>query len=390
MNVVDIVLVVVLVIAAVEGLRLGAVLQVLSYGMFALGLFVGALLAIETVRLVHSELSRTIVLLVTMLGVAMIFGTVGRIAGTRLFVHVHRGWAGALDSLLGVAVAVAGTLLVAWVVAIALAGTLYFKLNASFADSRIMRTVDQVMPPPPSVIAQVQSFLAAGDLPQVFAQLAPAIAGPVTTAGSGEVQAMVEAAGSSVVKIVGEGCGEIQEGSGFVVAPGVVVTNAHVVAGIAHPVVEDPNGTHQTTVVSFDPSFDLAVLRVDDLHEAPLTLDPDAVDRGRQAAVLGYPGGGPFTAVPAGVMAAFQAEGRNIYGQGLTLRDVYEIQAVVRPGNSGGPLVTVDGQVIGVVFSRSTTDGDVGYALASTGVLPRVQAAEHDTAAVGTGGCVND
>ncbi len=104
-------------------------------------------------------------------------------------------------------------------------------------------------------------------------------------------------------------------------------------------------------------------MRVSGLTEAPLTLDPDQASPGAQAAVLGYPGGGPFTAVPAGVMAEFEAEGRDIYGQGLTVRSVYEIQAVVRPGNSGGPLVAAGRQVIGVVFSRSTTNGDIGYAL---------------------------
>jgi S1-C subfamily serine protease len=86
-------------------------------------------------------------------------------------------------------------------------------------------------------------------------------------------------------------------------------------------------------------------------------------------------------------MAEFEAEGRDIYGQGLTVRDVYEIQAIVRPGNSGGPLVQPDGQVVGVVFSRSTTNGDIGYALASPGVLSRVLRAADRSGAVGTGPC---
>jgi len=165
------------------------------------------------------------------------------------------------------------------------------------------------------------------------------------------------------------------------------VTNAHVIAGIPHPVVEVGNNLLQTTVLSFDPSFDLAVMRVRGIDGPPLALDPDKASRGVQAAVLGYPGGGPFEVQPAGVMAEFEAEGRDIYGQGLTVRDVYEIQAIVRPGNSGGPLVQPDGQVIGVVFSRSTTDGDIGYALASPGVLARVTKAENLSHAVGTGPC---
>jgi S1-C subfamily serine protease len=126
------------------------------------------------------------------------------------------------------------------------------------------------------------------------------------------------------------------------------------------------------------------------LTDPSLVLDANVVPRGVEAAVLGYPGGGPFTADAAGVMAEFQAEGRNIYGQGLTIRDVYEIQAVVRPGNSGGPLVEPDGQVIGVVFSRSTTNGNIGYALTSPGVLTRVSTAAGATGPVGTGPCAPD
>jgi S1-C subfamily serine protease len=173
-----------------------------------------------------------------------------------------------------------------------------------------------------------------------------------------------------------------------VVAPDLVVTNAHVVAGIPHPTVDDRTGIHDTTVVYFDPSYDLAVLRTD-VTEPPLSLDAQTVPRSTQAAILGYPEGGPFAFGPAGVMAEFQAQGRDIYGQGLTVRDVYEIDAQVRPGNSGGPLVLPNGTVIGVVFSRSTTSGTVGYALASPGVVTRVHQAESSTTPVGTGGCTN-
>jgi S1-C subfamily serine protease len=170
----------------------------------------------------------------------------------------------------------------------------------------------------------------------------------------------------------------------------LVVTNAHVVAGVDHPMVVDDHGPHQTTVLLFDPSYDLAVMRVVGLDEPSLTLDPDQVSRGVEAAVLGYPEGGPFTVDPAGIMAVFEAEGRDIYGRVLTVRNVYEIQATVRPGNSGGPLVQPDGQVIGVVFSRSTTSGDIGYALTSPGVLSRVVRAVSESKAAGTGACTSD
>jgi S1-C subfamily serine protease len=387
MNLVDLIVVVVVALAAIQGLRLGAIVQLLSFGGFWIGLWLGALLASVTVRWVHSQSARTSVALVTMLGVAVLCGVVGRIIGNLAFTRVHRGIAGSVDSALGVVVAVIASLLAAWLLASTLVNSSSLSLNASINQSKIIRSLDSVLPAPPSVFSRVQGFLSAEGFPPVFAQLAPASAGPVSLPGNALLQEAVVRAGASTVKIVGDGCGQIQEGSGFVVAPGLVVTNAHVVAGIAHPTVEDSNGVHQTAVVSFDPSYDLAIMRVSGLTEPSLALDPGEVARGVQAAVLGYPGGGSFTAAPAGIMAVFEAEGRDIYGQGLTVRSVYEIQAVVRPGNSGGPLVQPDGEVIGVVFSRSTTNGDIGYALTSPGVLSRVVRAEAVSAAVGTGAC---
>jgi S1-C subfamily serine protease len=388
-NILDVLLLVVVAVAAIEGLRLGAVLLTLSFVGFWLGMYLGAILASETVRWVHSQPSRTAVALITMVGSAVVLGTAGRILGGRSFQAVHRrGRLGSVDTVLGVVVAVVASLLAVWLVASTLVNSSYPSLNSTIANSSIIRSLDDVLPAPPSVFSRVQAFLSQEGFPPVFAQLAPASAGPVALPDNAAVRAAAAAAGPSTVKIVGEGCGQIQEGSGFVVAPGLVVTNAHVIAGIAHPTVEDGAGIHDTTVVYFDPSFDLAVLRTD-VTEPALALDPETVPRSTQGAVLGYPEGGPFTDVAAGVMAEFQAQGRDIYGQGLTVRDVYEIQAVVRPGNSGGPLVMPNGQVIGVVFSRSTTNGTIGYALTSPGVMTRVHQAESATSAVGTGGCTN-
>ena len=235
MNIVDIVLLVVVAIAAIQGLRLGAILQVLTFGGFWIGLYLGALLASVTVTWVHSSTARTMVALATMLGVAVILGGVGRLIGARIVRRVHRGRLGSVDSALGVVVAVVASLLAAWLIASTLVNSSYVQLNASIADSRIIRSLDTVLPAPPSVFSRVQSFLSAEGFPPVFAQLAPASAGPVPLAAAPQVQAAVANAGGSTVKIVGAGCGDIQEGSGFVVAPGLVVTNAHVVAGEPPP-----------------------------------------------------------------------------------------------------------------------------------------------------------
>jgi S1-C subfamily serine protease len=138
--------------------------------------------------------------------------------------------------------------------------------------------------------------------------------------------------------------------------------------------------------VLFDPEMDVAVLATRGLSDPPLTLLASLVPRGAQGAVLGYPEGGPLRVVPAAVLQEVQAIGRDIYGTHTTTRQVYELRAVVRPGNSGGPMVSPDGTVVGVVFARSSYDGNLGFALTSTEVQPEVNAARGH-APVSTGPC---
>jgi S1-C subfamily serine protease len=389
MNVVDIVLVVVALMAAYQGARVGALVQVCAILGFLGGLYLGALLASVTVRWAGAPTTKTAVALTTMVGAGFALGMVGRLLGARIAVRVHPGFARSVDAVLGTVVAVAAALVTFWLLASTLVNSSSVAVDSAILQSRVINDLNTVLPAPPSVFSQAQGFLTAEGFPPVFAALAPASAEPVALPSNSLLRSAVLEASPSTVKVEGYGCGVIQEGSGFVVAPGLVVTNAHVVAGIPQPLVQAGNHLAATKVVLFDPSFDLAVLRVPGLTARALTLDPSTVDRGTQAAVLGYPEGGPLTVDGAGVMALFEAQGRDIYGQSLTVRNVYEIDALVRPGNSGGPLVLPDGQVVGVVFSRSTVDTNVGYALTSPDVLARVTRAESATGTVSTGRCTS-
>jgi len=387
MSVVDIVLVVVAVLAAYQGARVGAVVQVGAILGFFAGLYLGALLASVTVRWADSPTAKTAVALTTMVGVAFALGMVGRVLGGLLALRVRPGPARSVDAVLGTVVAVVAALATFWLLASTLVNSSSAAIDSAILQSKVVNALDAVLPAPPSVFSQAQGFLTAEGFPPVLAALAPASARPVPLPSDSQLRAAVTLAGASTVKVEGYGCGVIQEGSGFVAAPGLVVTNAHVVAGIAQPLVQVGTSMKAAEVVLFDPSFDIAVLKVPGLTAPVLPLDPGTVDRGAQAVVLGYPDGGPFTADAAGVMALYQAQGRDIYGQALIVRNVYEIDAVVRPGNSGGPLVLPDGQVVGVVFSRSTVDNEVGYALTSPDVLARVSQAVAATHTVSTGGC---
>jgi S1-C subfamily serine protease len=397
MNWVDYLLVVLVVVSGIRGLRLGAASQVLSFAGFCLGLFLGALVVPSLVGSVTGD-GRSLIVLAVVFGAAFILGGVGRLLGARFSSALRRFHLGAVDSVAGVAVAIFATLVAAWLVGSFLANSRFTTLDAAVDRSHILHAMDRILPPVPSVFSRVESFLDSEGFPIVFAGLPPEAAPPVTLPRDAAVRAAVLKGERSTVQIVGAGCGVIQEGSGFVVSPGLVVTNAHVVAGVPRPIVLDAFGRHAATAVLFDPRLDLAVLRVPGLSDPPLPVDTNVVNRGTTGVVLGYPEGGPFTYRPAAVADPFQATGLDIYGKTQTLREVYQIEAVVQPGNSGGPLIASgdeavhisDGTVIGVVFARSTINPDVGYALAMAAVQADVNRVGPSSGPVGTGACIPD
>jgi len=386
-NIVDLVLTAVVVAALVHGARVGAVAPVLGFGGFWAGLVAGSALAPILSRQFDAPLAQQVVGLAAPLVGATLLGLVGSRLALGAWVVLRRAHLGPVDAAAGSALAGGASLLSAWLVAFMLAAGPWPAAAREIQHSTILRALDRSLPSPPSVLARIQRILDRSGFPQVFAGLEPGLGAPVPVPGDPVVRAAVERAGASTVRIVGLGCGGVVEGSGFVAGSGLVVTNAHVVAGISHPVVEDGGGRHPAAVVLFDPELDLAVLRTAGLAGPALALDTATVPRGTASAVLGYPGGGPFRAGPAAVRRSLVAVGRDIYGRRVTARTVYELQALVRPGNSGGPLVVPDGRVIGVVFSRSVSQPNVGYALVGGDVAAQLRTAAARAAPVGTGSC---
>jgi S1-C subfamily serine protease len=384
----DLAIIGLLVVAAVNGFRRGAALQLMVYAGLLAGLLVGALVAPKFAARVSSPAVSAVVALGVLLAFSALGDAVGWAIGRRFQGLTHRTFLRTADSVAGSVVAVVALLVAVWFLAWNLVNGPIEPVSSQIRGSAIVQRLDRTFPRPPSLLADVRGFLNRFGFPEVFSGLPPAPAGPVALPTDAAIRDAVVKAQPATVRIVGEACGAIQEGSGFAIAPNYIITNAHVVAGEHTTEVQQQNGGSQSaTVVVYDPKLDVAILRVGEPLAHALSLDQKDVGRGEEGAVLGFPGGGPFRSDRAAVRRDLEAVGRDIYGRSEVQRDVYELQAVVRPGNSGGPFVLLDGTVAGVVFAASTTDGDVGYALTTPQILPLVQRAEVRTAAVSTQRC---
>jgi len=197
-------------------------------------------------------------------------------------------------------------------------------------------------------------------------------------------------AAASVVRVTGNaaGCGQNQSGTGFVVADGRVVTNAHVVAGVREPVIEQEDGKAVAgRVVYFDPIDDLAIIAVSGLDAQPLALS-GVLAVGDEAVYDGYPFGGPFTTGAAKVLSVGPEQIEDIYGEAATPREIYSIAADIQQGDSGGPLLTPEGQVAGVVFAKSAGTSNLGYAMTVTELAPVVAQAAGLDSPVESGTCI--
>jgi S1-C subfamily serine protease len=245
------------------------------------------------------------------------------------------------------------------------------------------------MPKPvESFLAQIRTTVMNDGLPRVLDAVGVPQTAPDLPAVELDSPALTQAA-ASVVRITGNAptCGTGRVGSGFVVADDRVVTNAHVLAGVTELVVEAPNEAPRSgRIVYFDPVDDLAVLDVSGLDAAPLAISPTLAS-GAEAAVMGFPFGGPFTAGSANVLAQGATLVPDIYGSNPTPRQVYTLAATVQPGNSGGPLLATDGSVAGVIFAKSDVTANVGYALTMEEVLPVIAQAPSLTTPVESGSC---
>jgi trypsin-like peptidase/colicin V production protein len=271
--------------------------------------------------------------------------------------HIHT----ATDSAAGAALSAIAVLAMCWFLGLTFSRGPSPELAYQLQRSTVLHALDTVAPRPPGFLTRVQSILAGVSFPPVFAGLEPTLPGALPIPTSVDTPGVQNAA-SVTVKVVSTGCGGLVTGSGFPIGNSLIVTNAHVVSGTSGHRIQTADGTVlPATVVYFDPEVDIAILRVPGYAGPSLTFAP--AGRGTDGAVIGYPGGGQERVEPAVVDGAVIAQGRDIYSANLVTRQIYVLQSTVRPGNSGGPLVDLQGRVLGVVFATSASQPDQAYAL---------------------------
>ncbi|MDF3290761.1 MULTISPECIES: MarP family serine protease [Streptomyces] len=397
MNALDILLLLAAVWFAVVGYRQGFVVGILS----VLGFLGGGLIAVYVLPLVWDQATGSappgtygaiaaVVVVIVAASVGQAFTTH---LGNRLRTHITWSPARAVDATGGALVNVLAMLLVAWLIGSALAGTALPTIGREVRASKVLTGVSRLIPQRADMwFADFSSALAQNGFPQVFT---PFSSEPITSVRPPDPKLATSATATnserSIVKVVGTApsCGKVLEGSGFVFAPHRVMTNAHVVGGVKDPTVQvgGQGRQYDAKVVLYDWQRDIAVLDVPSLDAPALDFVNHPAHSGDGAIVAGFPENGAYDVRAARVRARIQAHGPDIYRRGNVSRDVYSLYTEVRQGNSGGPLLTPDGKVYGVVFAKSLDDDSTGYALTAHEVAQDITAGRSAVRAADTQEC---
>ena len=385
MNVLDVALLGLALAAAGGGYRLGLLARALSWA----GMLVGLLVAVRAVPAVVERLDGTAPTtgLLAVVGILVVGALAGQGLGMAVGARAHLSLPAAGRPLDRVAGAVAGLLGL---------GVALWLLLPTVADlpgagarlargSLVARSIEDVTPRPPDTLDALRRLVGEHRYPEVFSALrrAPDVGPPPVD--SGLVPAVAAGVAASTVRVEGESCGRLQEGSGFVAEAGFVVTNAHVVAGQDRTQVIGADDRRRTAeVVAFDPARDLALLAVPDLAAPPLATG--AVAEGGTGAVFGHPGGGALEVSPFALEERVEAVGRDLYDEADTQRRVLVLAAELAPGDSGAAVVDTDGGVVGVAFAIAPDEPGTAYALDLDELAALL--ASPRRAGVGTGPCL--
>jgi S1-C subfamily serine protease len=385
-NVLDWFLVVLVLAYAVSGYWQGFIAGAFATGGLLLGGLFGIWLAPKLLGDAEPALWVSLAALFVVLVCASFGQAILQYAGAKIRSRITWQPARALDAVGGAALSMAAVLVVAWALGVAVSGSKLPWASHEVRDSAVLQRVNGVMPP--DAVEALNSFndvVGSSFFPRYlepFAREQIINVGPPP--GRVARDPDVQRAQQSVFKIRGENsCDRGVEGSGFLYAPDRVMTNAHVVAGVDKPVVLVGESEKPARVVYYNSK---AVLAVDGVRGPFLRFDREGKPR-QAGAVLGYPQDGPYNVQAARIRGEQRLRSPDIYGNGTVIREVFSLRGLVRPGNSGGPLVSSAGRVLGVIFAASVSDGDTGYALTAAQVSDAAAQGLTRSNTVSTGDC---
>lgn len=396
MNVLDWLLVVLVLAYALSGYWQGFVT-----GAFAtVGLLAGGLVGILLVPLILGDADPSLSVSLGALFIVIVCASLGQallqFLGAKIRDRITWQPARAVDAVGGALLSALAVLIVAWALGVAVTGTRIGSLTAMVRESTVLRTVNGALPTGAVGVLQDFNDAVGTSFPRYLQPFADEEIREVSPGAQRLLRDPdIADAEQSVLKIRGNNrCGRGVEGSGFLYADDRLMTNAHVVAGVSDPQVEIGDSTVDATVVYYNPDLDVAVLSLDDLDRPSLSfVDSDeeesraVTDSTDGVAILGYPQDGPYDIQRGRVRDERKLESPDIYGNGSVIREVYSLRGLIRPGNSGGPIVTTQGHVAGVVFAASVTDDDTGYALTWSQVADAADDGRVAEREVSTGDC---
>jgi S1-C subfamily serine protease len=362
-------------------------------GAFAtVGLLIGGLLGIWLAPHLLGDASPSLWVSLAALFVVLVCASFGQAvlqyAGTRVREQITWQPVRALDAVGGALLSVVAVLIVTWMLGVAVSGSRIPGIGPMVRGSQVLTTVNDVMPAQAQgLLRQFDRVVGSSFFPRYLEPFAPERIVEVSPApGSVVRDPEVQQAELSVFKIRGNNrCGDGIEGSGFLYSPHRMMTNAHVVAGVTEPKVRVGTRDVSATVVYYNSDIDVAVLDVD--IEGPVVHFDRSGEAKEASVILGYPNDGPFNAQPARIRSEQRLRSPDIYGRGTVTREVFSVRGLVRPGNSGGPLVSRSGEVLGVIFAASVSDKQTGYALTADQVADAATRGLSATGRVSSGNC---
>ena len=391
MNVLDWCLVALVAIYALSGYWQGFVT-----GAFAtLGLLAGGLFGVWLAPALLGEADPSVWVSLGALFIVIACASVGQAVlqwlGARIRDRITWQPVRAVDAVGGAALSAAAVLVVAWALGVAVSGSTLAGISPMVRDSAVLKKVDEVLPGGADrVLRAFNDVVGATFFPRYLEPFAPE---RIVQVAPGDPRILedpdVVAAQAGVVKVTGDnGCGSGVEGTGFVYAPARVMTNAHVVAGVTRPEVDVGGSVEAAQVVVYDPDLDVAVLALSSAGTPALTFDRTAKPKD-DIAVVGFPNDGPYDVQTGRIRSRQRLRSPDIHGEGTVIREVFSLRALIRPGNSGGPVLDAQGRVAGMVFAASVSDSDTGYALTADQVAESAALGMTRQGPVGTGSCVN-